>query len=93
MTEAVKNPKKAVAKAAAAPKEKAAPKVAKAKPANSGGVVKVMQVGSPIGRQRVQRETLIGLGLNKMGRTRELQDTPSVRGMIYKVRHLVKVVG
>ena len=53
--------------------------------------VKVTQVRSPIGRKKVQRETLIGLGLNKMRRTRELEDTPSVRGMIAKVKHLVDV--
>jgi large subunit ribosomal protein L30 len=53
--------------------------------------VKVTQVRSPIGRRKDQRETLIGLGLNKMRRARELEDTPSVRGMIAKVRHLVDV--
>ena len=53
--------------------------------------VKVTQVRSPIGRRGDQRETLIGLGLNKMRRERELEDTPSVRGMIAKVRHLVDV--
>jgi len=53
--------------------------------------VKVTQVGSPIGRKPGQRETLIGLGLNKMHRSRELEDTPSVRGMIRKVAHLIKV--
>lgn len=53
--------------------------------------VKVTQVRSPIGRKADQRQTLIGLGLNKIGRSRELEDTPSVRGMIAKVRHLVHV--
>lgn len=53
--------------------------------------VRVTQIGSPIGRKKDQRETLIGLGLNKMHRTRELEDTPAVRGMIRKVAHLVKV--
>ncbi|HYN38001.1 MAG TPA: 50S ribosomal protein L30 [Rhodospirillales bacterium] len=53
--------------------------------------VRVTQVKSPIARRHDQRETLIGLGLNKLHRTRELEDTPSVRGMINKVRHLVKV--
>jgi large subunit ribosomal protein L30 len=53
--------------------------------------VRVTQVGSPAGRKPGQKETLIGLGLNKMRRTRELDDTPSVRGMIRKVAHLVKV--
>ncbi|MDE0942048.1 MAG: 50S ribosomal protein L30 [Alphaproteobacteria bacterium] len=51
----------------------------------------VTQIGSPIGRPKWQRQTLIGLGLNKMHRTRELEDTPSVRGMITKVHHLVRV--
>ena len=54
-------------------------------------LVRVTQIGSPIGRPRNQRETLIGLGLNKMHRTRELEDTPSVRGMINKIAHLVRV--
>ncbi|MCH6589578.1 MAG: 50S ribosomal protein L30 [Proteobacteria bacterium] len=53
--------------------------------------VRVTQVASPIGRHKDQRATLVGLGLNKMHRTRELEDTPSVRGMIAKVRHLVRV--
>ena len=53
--------------------------------------VRVTQTGSPIGRRRDQRQTLIGLGLNKMNRTRELEDTPAVRGMINKVKHLVRV--
>ncbi len=51
----------------------------------------VTQIGSPIGRRRDQRQTLVGLGLNKMHKTRELEDTPSVRGMIDKVKHLVRV--
>jgi large subunit ribosomal protein L30 len=55
------------------------------------GTVKVTQTGSPIGRRKDQRATLIGLGLNKMHRTRELEDTPAVRGMINKVSHLVRV--
>ena len=53
--------------------------------------IKVTQTGSPIGRKPAQRATLVGLGLNRMGRTRELEDTPSVRGMIDKVKHLVRV--
>jgi large subunit ribosomal protein L30 len=56
-------------------------------------LVKVTQVRSPIGRPKDQRQTLIGLGLNKMNKTRELEDTPSVRGMINKVHHLVRVEG
>lgn len=55
------------------------------------GRIKVTQVKSPIARRHDQRETLIGLGLNKMNRTRELEDTPAVRGMINKVRHLLQV--
>jgi large subunit ribosomal protein L30 len=53
--------------------------------------LRVTQVHSPIGRQNDQRQTLIGLGLNKMHRTRELEDTHSVRGMINKISHLVRV--
>ncbi len=59
--------------------------------AASGPRVKVTQIGSPIGRQSYQRANLIGLGLNKMHRTRVLEDTPSVRGMIDRVKHLVRV--
>ena len=57
----------------------------------SNGKVKVIQTGSPIGRPANQRQTLIGLGLNKMHRTSELEDTPEIRGMIDKVSHLVRV--
>jgi large subunit ribosomal protein L30 len=53
--------------------------------------IKVTQTGSPIGRRHDQRETLVGLGLNKMNRSKVLEDTPCVRGMINKVSHLVKV--
>jgi len=52
----------------------------------------VKQIGSPIGRPDSQRGTLIGLGLNKMNKTRTLEDTPSVRGIINSVPHLVKIV-
>ena len=55
--------------------------------------VRVTQTRSAIGRLSSQRKTLIGLGLNKIGRTRELEDTPAVRGMITKVKHLVRVEG
>ena len=55
--------------------------------------IKVQQTGSPMRREHTQRETLIGLGLNKIGRTRELPDTSATRGMITKVKHLVRVVG
>ncbi len=54
-------------------------------------IVRVTQIKSPIGRPGEQRETLKGLGLNKMHKTRELEDTPAVRGMINKVHHLVRV--
>nr|WP_108985357.1 50S ribosomal protein L30 [Candidatus Phycosocius bacilliformis] len=54
--------------------------------------VVVKQTGSPIRRRYDQRETLVGLGLNKLNRVRELEDTPAVRGMIAKVAHLVQVV-
>jgi large subunit ribosomal protein L30 len=53
----------------------------------------VKQIGSPIRRDKVQRATLIGLGLNKMNKQRELIDTPEVRGMINKLPHLVRVIG
>ena len=53
--------------------------------------VTVTQIGSPIGRPKDQRETLKGLGLNKLNRTRTLEDTPAVRGMIDKVSHLVRI--
>jgi large subunit ribosomal protein L30 len=55
--------------------------------------VKITQTGSPIRRQPDQRQTLIGLGLNKMHRTVELEDTPDVRGMLRKVAHMVKIEG
>ena len=55
------------------------------------GTVTITQTGSPIRRTKDQRATLIGLGLNKMHRTVELEDTPSVRGMINKVAHMVSV--
>lgn len=55
--------------------------------------LKVTQIGSPIGRTKDQRATLVGLGLNKINRSRELEDTPAVRGMISKVKHLVRVEG
>jgi large subunit ribosomal protein L30 len=55
--------------------------------------LRVEQVRSPIGRTKDQRQTLIGLGLNKINRSRELEDTPAVRGMIRKVAHLVRVEG
>ena len=57
-----------------------------------GKTIKVVQTGSAQRRHHSQRETLIGLGLNKIGRSRDLPDTPMTRGMIYKIRHLVRVV-
>jgi large subunit ribosomal protein L30 len=72
------------------PAKKAPAKAAeKKKPA--GKTVRVTQIASPAGRFAYQRQTLIGLGLNKIRRSRELEDTPSVRGMINAVKHLVKV--
>jgi large subunit ribosomal protein L30 len=53
--------------------------------------VRVTQIASALGRKPGQKETLIGLGLNKLRRSRELEDTPSIRGMIRKISHLVKV--
>ncbi len=82
-TKAKAAPKKAPAKKPAA--KKSAAKKAAAK------TVTVTQIGSPIGRKEYQRKTLIGLGLNKLHKTRELEDTPAVRGMINKVKHLVEV--
>ncbi|KQS63332.1 LSU ribosomal protein L30P [Rhizobium sp. PP-F2F-G38] len=58
----------------------------------TGKTVTVEQIGSPIRRPASQRATLIGLGLNKMHRVRTLEDTPSVRGMIRSVQHLVRVI-
>jgi large subunit ribosomal protein L30 len=55
-------------------------------------IVTVEQIGSPLRRHHSQRETLIGLGLNRMNRVSELVDTPATRGMIAKVAHLVRVV-
>jgi len=70
-----------------APAKKAAPKAEK----KSGKTVTIKQIASPIARVPSQRKTLIGLGLNKMGRVSTLEDTAAVRGMIRSVRHLVKV--
>jgi len=53
--------------------------------------VRVTQIASVAGRKPGQKETLVGLGLNKLRSTRELEDTPSIRGMIRKVAHLIKV--
>ena len=59
----------------------------------SAKTIKIEQIGSPIRRQAAQRATLIGLRLNKIGRVSELQDSPATRGMIDRVKHLVRVVG
>jgi large subunit ribosomal protein L30 len=80
-----------------APKKAAAPKAAPAKaakaekPAKSGKKIKVTQIGGIAGRIKKQEQTLIGLGLNKRHRSKVLEDTPSVRGMIEVVKHLVVV--
>ena len=80
-TAAVAAPKKVPSKTASAPKAKSV----------AGKTICVMQIASPIGRHPDQRKTLIGLGLNKIRRERVLEDTPSVRGMIKKVAHLVTI--
>ena len=54
--------------------------------------IKIKQTGSPIRRGKEQRATLVGLGLNRMHRVSELEDSPEVQGMIRKVRHMVEVV-
>jgi large subunit ribosomal protein L30 len=59
---------------------------------NIMATVTVRQIASPIRRKKDQRATLVGLGLNRIGRVSTLEDTPSVRGMIAKVHHLVEVV-
>ena len=59
---------------------------------SAGKTIKVEQTGSPSRRHHSQRETLIGLKLNRIGRVAELPDTPATRGMIAKVHHLVRVV-
>jgi large subunit ribosomal protein L30 len=87
MVETVKKP---AVKKAAAPKAAAAPKKAAA-PAKSGKKIKVTQIGSPIGRIDAQLATLIGLGLNKSHRSKVLEDTPAIRGMVEVVKHLVTV--
>jgi len=83
--------KKPVAKKAVAKKPSVRLARAKKEKAADKATVVVTQVGSPIGRRHDQRATLAGLGLNKIGRTRELEDTPAVRGMIAKVAHLLRV--
>ena len=58
----------------------------------SGKTIKIEQIASPIRREDSQRQTLIGLGLNRIGRVKDVPDTPATRGMIAKVQHLVRVV-
>jgi large subunit ribosomal protein L30 len=58
----------------------------------AGKTIRVQQIGSPIRRKFDQRATLVGLGLNRIGRVAELPDTPQVRGMLVKVKHLVRLV-
>lgn len=83
------------AKKTAAPKKETAVKKTTVSPEAkkpAGKTITVRQIGSPIGRTKDQRATLIGLKLNKMYRTSTLEDTPSVRGMINKIPHLVEIV-
>jgi len=84
--------KKAAPAPAAAPKPAAKPKAAAPAPKKvPEKAVRVTQIKSPAGRYAYQRATLKGLGLNKMNRTRVLEDTPAVRGMIETVRHLIRI--
>jgi large subunit ribosomal protein L30 len=91
----VKKPKAPRAKLAPAYERFAAMAAVLAKPqqkaTKTDKKVKVTQVGSPIGRETYQEATLKGLGLNRLHRSRVLEDTPSVRGMIDRVRHLLRV--
>lgn len=66
--------------------------MAKTTSGKSGKTITVQQIASANRRPLIQEQTLIGLGLNKINRTRTLEDTPAVRGMINKIRHLVRVV-
>jgi large subunit ribosomal protein L30 len=81
------SPAKPAPKAVAAPKAVPAPKPKKA----PERTVKVTQIRSPAGRYAYQRATLKGLGLDRMNRSRVLEDTPAIRGMIARVQHLVRV--
>ena len=94
MTEETKKPAAPkAAKKAAAPKVAAKPAKGPAtKQAPTGKTITIYQYGSKIGRKYDQEATLVGLGLNKRHKTRTLEDTPSVRGMIEKVKHLVRIV-
>jgi large subunit ribosomal protein L30 len=70
----------------------AAERTGKKAGSKSGKTVTVEQIASPNRRPEIQKQTLIGLGLNKIRRRSTLEDTPAVRGMIHKLRHLVRVV-
>jgi large subunit ribosomal protein L30 len=70
----------------------AAERTGKKAGSKSGKTVTVEQIASPNRRPEIQKQTLIGLGLNKIRRRSTLEDTPAVRGMIHKIRHLVRVV-
>jgi large subunit ribosomal protein L30 len=59
---------------------------------NTEKTIKIEQTGSPIRRHHTQRKTLIGLGLNRIGRVAQVPDTPAVRGMLAKVKHLVRIL-
>ncbi len=84
--------KTAAPKAVAKPAAKETPKKVAAKPAKTGATVTVEQIGSKARKPKKQRDTLKGLGLTHRHQRRTLEDTPSVRGMIEKVKHLVRVV-
>ena len=92
-TATVEKPKKVAAKKAAPAAAAPAVKPVAEKPAKKAAekTVTVRQVGSPIGREGYQRATLKGLGLNKLNRVSTLEDTPSVRGMIARVKHLIRI--
>ena len=66
--------------------------MATAKKKAAGGKIKVRRIGSPIRRDNIQRTTLLGLGLKRANQVVELEDTPSIQGMIRKVNHLIEVV-
>ena len=59
---------------------------------NTDKIIKIEQTGSPIRRHHTQRKTLIGLGLNRIGRVAQVPDTPAIRGMLAKVKHLVRIL-
>lgn len=91
MSESEKTKSPAARKAAPGKAEASAKVAVKSSGPRGGATLCVTQIGSPIGREGWQRATLIGLGLNKRGRTRTLEDTPAVRGMIARVGHLLRI--